>query len=301
MSRVGQIWRRTFKFISMMGNTFQVMSSVLGILAFLGLSAAAYGLNIHVLPLLLIGISIVTVSIILFISFYTLLEENMKTKAISSNEHANTAILPSTATAEKLSAKTHPTDTIEYPPPLPQDVEILRKEIVYEYLADGKTIYQRKYLEIKALSNGLPNFKDRYRWTGRGQCTVSSLTPGFRITDQHKVVEQIWDYFNVTFPYPLQAGEVIEFALEWKLFDEEKIAVTFLSATIDRETKYLLLQVNLPPEMAPKRAYFHDFANYIDTLPARTQPIQWSPATKSITYEVNKPQKYHKYLIRWYS
>lgn len=286
----------------MMSNTFQVMSSILGILVFLGLSTAAYGLiNHNILPLFLIGILIVTVSIILFISFYTLLEENIKEKAHSPNAHSIIAILPSTRAEAKPETRPHPTDTIEYPPPLPQEFEILRKEIVYEYLADGKTIYQRKYLEIKALSNGLPNFKDRYRWTGRGQCTVSSLTPGYRITNQHTKVEQIWDYFDVTFPYPLHEGDVVGFALEWKLFDEEKIAVTFLSATIDRETKYLLLQVNLPPEMAPKRAYFHDFANYIDTLPERTLPIQWSPATKSITYEVQRPQKYHKYLIRWYS
>jgi len=278
--------------------TVGFLSATLTILLVLGLSTVVIGFIIHIILLFIIGIAIITVSALLFIPIYTLIE----VKARSATLLANTAILPSSQTEEKTRVKLlHPTDTIKYPPPLPQDVEILRKEIVYEYLADGKTIYQRKYLEIKALSNGLPNFKDRYRWTGRGQCTVSSLTPGFRITDQHKMVEQIWDYFDVTFPYPLHAGEVIEFALEWKLFDEEKIAVTFLSATIDRETKYLLLQVNLPPEMAPKRAYFHDFANYIDTLPERTQPIQWSPATKSITYEVNQPQKYHKYLIRWYS
>lgn len=301
MSRVGRIWQRTSRLISIMSNTFQVMSSILGILVFLGLTTAAYGLiNHNILPLFLIGVLIVTVSIILFISFYTLLEENIKEKAHSPDAHSIITILPSTRSEEKPGTRPHPTDTIEYPPPPPEDVVILRKEIVYEYLPDGKTLYQRKYLQIKALRNGVTQFKDRYRWTGGGQCTVRSLTPGFKITNLPREVEHIWEYFDVIFPYPLDIDDVLDFAIEWKMIDEEKIAATFLSTMIDRETKYLLLQVNLPPEMAPKRAYFHDFANYIDTLPARTLPIQWSPATKYIIFAVNQPIKYHKYLIRWY-
>jgi hypothetical protein len=297
MSRVGHIRRRTSQYLSMVITTVGFLSAILTILLVLGLSTAVIGFIVHIILLLIIGIAVVTVSALLFIPIYTLIE----VKARAAAHSATIAILPSSQTEEKPRTKLHPTDTIEYPPPPPEDVEILRKEIVYEYLPDGKTLFQRKYLQIKALRNGVTQFKDRYRWTGGGQCTVRSLTPGFKITNLPREVEHIWEYFDVIFPYPLHIDDVLDFAIEWKMIDEEKIAATFLSTMIDRETKYLLLQVNLPPELAPKRAYFHDFANYIDTLPERTQPIQWSPATKCITYEVNQPKKYHKYLIRWYS
>lgn len=283
MSRLGNFRRRIFNLTVMLSNTVGVLSAVLTILAFLGLSTAVFGYVIHILPLIFIGFGVVTFSILLFIFFYTLLEEKAKTTV------ATTISLPSTS------------DTRVYPPPPPEDVEILRKEIVYEYLPDGKTIYQRKHLQIQALRNSLTHFKDRYRWTGRGKCSVRSLTPGFKITNQHKEEEEIWEYFDVSFPYPLHKDDIVEFTIEWELLDEESIAVSFLSTMIDRETRYLLLQVNLPPELAPKRAHFHEYANYIDTLPERTQPVQWSPATKSISYEVLQPKKYRKYLIRWYN
>jgi hypothetical protein len=297
MSKVGHIRRRTSKYFSMVITTVGFLSATLTILLVLGLSTVVIGFIIHIILLLIIGIAIVTVSALLFIPIYTLIEVKAKSAAHS----ATIAILPSSLTEEKTKTKLHPTDTIEYPPPPPEDVEILRKEIVYEYLADGKTMYQRKYLEIRALRNGLTHFKDRYRWTGHGQCTVKSLTPGFRISNQHQEVEEIWEYFDVAFPFPLHESDEVSFTIEWEMIDEEKIAVTFLSTMIDRETKYLLLQVHLPPELAPKRAQFHEYTNYIDTLPERTLPIQWSPATKSISYEVKQPKKYHKYLIRWYS
>ncbi len=99
----------------------------------------------------------------------------------------------------------------------------------------------------------------------------------------------------------MHKGDVVDFTIEWRLIDEEGSALPFLSTMIDRETKYLLLQVNLPEELAPKRAYFHEYGNYIDTLPIYTEAITWSPATKSITYEISHPKLYHKYSIRWYN
>lgn len=192
------------------------------------------------------------------------------------------------------------TDTIQYPPPFSDEVVILRKEIVYEYLADGVTIYQRKRMQIQNLQQNLKSFKDRYRWTGSGDRNIKSITPGYIITNQKKGEEGIWDYFEVEFPHPLSKGGVADFTIEWKLTDKENKALTFLSTMIDRETKYLLLQVNLPDELAPKRAYFHEYAHYIDTLPIYTEPVVWSQATKAITREVSQPVIFHKYMIRWY-
>src|SRR6516164_2412046 len=69
-------------------------------------------------------------------------------------------------------------DTIQFPEPISNDFLVVIKEIVYEYLADGKTIYQRKHLKLEALQGKQSSYSDRYRWTGSGSCTLKALTPG---------------------------------------------------------------------------------------------------------------------------
>jgi hypothetical protein len=193
------------------------------------------------------------------------------------------------------------TDTIAYPPPPPDDFVILRKEIVYEYTSGNMMIFQRKHLKICALKDGINSFRDRYRWTGSGRISIRSLTPGYNTTNPSEDDEGIWNYFNVIFPHPLRKDEVADFTIEWELFDEKAKAITFLSTMIDYETQYLLLEVILPPELAPKKAYFYEYKNFLDTLPISVHNLSWSPATRSIRSEVVQPQKYHKYMIRWYN
>lgn len=254
--------------------TLGFISTLVTILTAIGLGSAFVGFLSHLLLLIVIGGSVVVLSLLIFAVLYTFEEKAKGIKPVL-------------------------TDTIQYPSPHDDEaVEILLKEIVYEYLPDGQTILQRKRLHLRALRNGIRHFTDRYRWTGSGKCVVSSLTPGCTISNQHK--EDVWDYFDVIFPRSLHKGEEIDFTIEWELFDKEKTAVPFLGTLIDRETKHLLLQVILPRELVPTRAYCHEFANNVDTLPTETRPAQWSPATRGIIYNVPHPRKYHKYAIRWY-
>jgi hypothetical protein len=250
------------------------MSALLSILIILGICTLIYGYVNRMLPLIVIASISIVITILQILLILFLVEE--KTRPV-------------------------PTDTISYPPPPIQedDTHILRKEIRYTYSSDGKTMSQYKHLQIKALKDDITDFIDRYRWTGSGKCILKSLTPGFRITRQFKVRGEIWNYFAVTFPQPLKKDDVVEFSIQWDLLDQIQIAIPFLSTMIERETDYLSLQVFLPS--APKRAYFYEFANFIDTLPVETKEIFWNPEDKSIYCEVPNPQKYHKYLIRWYA
>src|SRR5712691_6720747 len=144
---------------------------------------------------------------------------------------------------------------------------VLRKEIIYEYLADQTTLIQRKHLQLQALRNGINSYTDRYRWTGSGRSILKMLTSNFEIINQRKQGDPEWDYFDISVPHHLNKGQIVEFTIEWELADEKRTGLPFLASTIDVETKYLLLQVILPPELAPTRAYAYEFANYIDTLP----------------------------------
>lgn len=253
----------------------ETLAVVLTIITSLGLGSIVLGHINNLIPLFIIGIiiTIIAVMIIIYLLFYTLIEERLKTQS-------------------------KPIDTRAYPPPPPEEVEIMRKEIVYVYFPDGKTMLQRKRLRMRSLQNNVVYFKDRYRWSGRGKCNIKSLSSAIKIGNQHR--EETWEYFDVIFPHPLHKDEVVDYTIEWDLVDEDNMAVDYLSTMIDRVTKYLLLQVSLPPELAPKRAYCYEYANYIETLPIATQEVEWNPATHNINYEVRNPIKYHKYSIRWY-
>jgi len=174
-------------------------------------------------------------------------------------------------------------------------VKIIFKEITYQYLPDGQTMYQRKHFELQALQDDVESFTDRYLWTGMGKCIVKSLTPDFKIVNKRR--EEFWDYFDVLFPRPLKKGEEVSFVIEWDLFDESKKAIPFLSTMIDFPTERLLMRVILPPNLAPEWAYCREYKNYIDRIPINEKKIQCNPMKYDITYDVPHPKRYHKYLI----
>ena len=300
MGKWSRLKQRVSKFIHVF--FFQlaaVIGTILTILSFLALGTVVIGFIRGLIIFVLFGLGILFICGLLYIIHYSVLTE--KTEREQASVHA------SQIGEKKVTSTSPPIDTREYPPPLKEknnkdNFEILRKEIVYEYLADGKTIYQRKYLKIQLLHDNISTYTDRYHWTGSGICIVRSLTPEFEITNQHEREEEdaTWNYFNVKFPHHYHKEDVIEFTIEWELVEEEEKAVPFLSTMIDHETKYLFLQVILPYELAPKRAYFYEFEHYKDTLPSGTKQAQWSPASKSIMYEVPEPKIDHKYAIRWY-
>jgi hypothetical protein len=262
-------------FLSILINTAAVLSTVATLITFLGLGSVVFGYISGILPLVFIGVGVLILSVILFIFIYTL------------------------AVEVKKGVTNSPTATIYPPPQTKGEVELLLKEVVYQYFPDGQTMRQRKRFKIRVLRDGVDRFMDRYRWTGSGKCNIKSLTSGFNIANERK--EEFWDYFDVTFPHPLRKNEEADFTIEWELFDVVTSAVPFLSTMIDYETKHLSMRVILPPNLAPKGAYCYEFANYIDTLPVSTQPTQWNAATQSISYDGPRPKKYHKFLIRWYS
>lgn len=176
--------------------------------------------------------------------------------------------------------------------------ELLLKEIVYQYQSDGQTMCQRKRFRLRSLVDDMVSFSDRYSWTGGGKCTIKSVTQGFTISNQRD--EEFWKTFDVMFPKTLKKGEIVEFTVQWDLFDDSNNAVPFLSTMIDAPTERLIMQVVLPSAMASEKAFFHEFSNYIDKLPISTEELTWNPASLSFTHQIDQPVMNRKYLIRWH-
>ena len=278
MTWLKRFYHRVSALITFILKAGNLIAVIFTIVTFFGAASLVLGFLNHLVSLVTIGIIILALIFagILYIIFYTLFEELHKKRQSTS-------------------------DTNPYPAPPAQsdEVVILIKEIVYEYNPDGKTMKQRKRLQIQALHDNVRLFHDRYRWTGRGKCTMKPFTTNFKIGNEYK--EESWEYFDVIFPHPLHKDEIFDFTIEWELIDEENKAVPYLSTMIERDTRYLSLQVSLPQELAPKRAYRYIYGNYLETLPIKTEQIFWNPAKQSLNFEVPQPKLFHKYSIRWYN
>lgn len=286
MSGTTQLFKRISNYTKWLIQTIAFLSAVVTLLLFLGIGTAFAGYTTQERNLIAVGIIIIILAPIVGIIYYTILKELTKLRSASTEKGGKLTLTSN----DQPSSSQH----------LSKDVAILRKEIVYEYLPNGQSLYQRKHIKLRALENSVKRYEDKYRWTGNGTCILRSRTPGFEITNQHKGEEGIWDYFDVTFPRAIHKGDTAEFTIEWELFDEQAQAKTFLSAMIDRETEYLLLQVNLPSELAPTSAYFEEYETSFDKRPLFVERLTWSPATRYLKYEIHNPVKYHQYLIRWY-
>jgi hypothetical protein len=268
---------RLAAFFEILGKEFNGLIASLIFLALLGIGILAYGYISRTLELVIIGIVLFFFSLIFSSNIYTLLHKKLESVLNSATPFDAKKFLPNN-----------------------NEFIINRCTIVYEYLPDGITLFQRKRLEIEARRSGLTNFTNKYRWTGSGSCTVKVIPPDFQIANEYEEEIPSWEYFDVVFPHALQKGEKTEFEVEWELVDEKNTAVKFLSTTIDTETTNLVLEVILPTNLAPKRAYAYEFTKYIDVVPIETNEIKWDQKSNKLHLEVRHPKKYYRYLIRWY-
>lgn len=275
MGTLRVIGSRIRKFLAAVLHGARTVSAILAILAVLGLSSAITGALSSVGTLLLFGV-LVAISAVIGLIVTITVTSKLRAPRLQATE---SSIVPSRLFSDPL--------------------RLMLKEIVYQFHSDGTTSTQRKRFVVEALTDGLKSFPDRYAWTARnGTCTILSRTPGFTISNQHK--EEFWDYFDVNFPHPLKRGEIVDFTVEWQLNDPDSSAVPFLSTMIDFPTDRLLMTVLIPVAFMPKDVQGHEFANYIHTLPTKTVPLTWNPASHSISYQVDHPRLEGKYLIRWY-
>jgi len=276
--------RRMGRFFYLIFEVSKGLSSILAILIGLGVVSIAAGANAHSLSTVIFGSLVLVIVVGFVLNIYTLLEEIQSLRA-QLLEHKVT-VYPYTPLVKLDSPGDYP-------------FKVLLKEVEYGYKEDLQTMWQKKHFIIEALHDGVQSFPDRYIWTGTpGKLRLFTRTPGFRVVNQRK--EEIWNHFDITFPYSLQKGQCAEFTIEWDLFDEKRTAIPFLSTPIDFPTDHLILRVVLPIAKRPVRATAHRYETYIDQVPIEAKELQYNTDTQSLNHNVVSPALKSKYMIRWW-
>jgi hypothetical protein len=276
--------RRMGRFFGLFFEVSKGLSSVLAILVGLGIVSIAAGANTHSLYAVIFGVLLLIIVVGFAIQIYTQLEEIQSLHA-QLREHQVTSY-PAT-----------PLVNLDSPGDYP--FKMLLKEVEYGCQDDLQTMWLKRHCIIEALHDGVQSYPDRYIWTGTpGTLRVFTRTPGFKIVNQRK--DEIWNLFDISFPYPLQKGQRVEFTTEWSLFDDKRTAIPFLSTPIDFPTDHLILRIVIPIAKRPIRATAHRYTTYIDQVPIEAKELQYNTDTQSLEYDVVSPALKSKYMIRWW-
>lgn len=132
------------------------------------------------------------------------------------------------------------------------DFKLLKKEIIYEYYPDGKTMKYTRKIRLKSLRKDLVKYSDKYHWTGTGDIKISTPIQGQWHAETGR--SSLWKLFDVYFGRPLDKDEIENVEVVWDLFDKEGTAVDFASAAVEEPLDQLVIKVILPQNLRPTHA-----------------------------------------------
>lgn len=121
--------------------------------------------------------------------------------------------------------------------------EVLEKHVSYEIGEDGSLLYRRRF-RIKALTDVLSTFVDKFQWTAG---TSPFPTPGTGVSAVNPLSKAgIWTYYTVSFDQSLHRNQVFEFELEWPPIDDWRAASPFVSISTEEPTRLVSFSLTIP-------------------------------------------------------
>ena len=178
---------------------------------------------------------------------------------------------------------------------LDPDYDILEKLISFSEESSNQLIY-RKRIRLRALRDGLDRYGDKYHWTGGGDAIVTTEIDDqeYRKTGRRN----IWQLYEVAFNRSLEKGDEIDVNLVFKLDDPDRVAVPFVSATIEEPTEKLSFEVTLD-ETPATEAVVEESSHIGANKPSYTWRVPFSGKTAS--WMIDNPRLLHHYEMRWTS
>ncbi|MBQ8846734.1 MAG: hypothetical protein IJ006_06290, partial [Lachnospiraceae bacterium] len=175
---------------------------------------------------------------------------------------------------------------------------VLSKQFTYTYL--GNNEYEsKKDITVYPTSNDLDRITERFAWSApSGKAIIEPLVKEHQITSLGK--QELWTcfciYFGRTCPkrVAFDTGAVIR-----NLIDENGEAVPFLSASLDRKTKSLVLRVCFEAGEHPERAVFKVFHKHSMTKEIYSEELLYDMDIKGFFKVIDFPRQSWRYVITW--
>ena len=175
------------------------------------------------------------------------------------------------------------------------DYKLLRKEIIHEYQSLEKVLHTRTY-RIKALKNGVGNFRIKFHWTG-GNYHI--YCPDKKYTLVEIGTTNLYNFYEVIFPAPLKKGEITEIEVKWDLDNSAHRAIPFFSTTIEEPTEELVMDIILPPVLGIKEICTETNSTLGAQMPLDTTTVELDKHGE-YKWVIRKPQLLYVYQIKWF-
>lgn len=171
------------------------------------------------------------------------------------------------------------------------------REVFYEY-KDMTHINHSKKFNVVAKVDGIDSITDRYVYSGETECTVHAIGSGQKIIDQFK--DHGWNFYSIKLSTPMakNSSQIFEMKMD-TIIDQNKTAVPFLSTGIYEPTKKLKMEITFGNNIIPRNAKIQIYRDYVDRNPIITHNLNFDTNNCKLTYELDYPILYYKYLILW--
>ena len=177
------------------------------------------------------------------------------------------------------------------------DYDFEQVQCVYSCL--GNAVYSSKQIvELKSNKNDLQGFDGRYRWSAPSSMAIVEATePGQSIKGMHQ--EDDWMHYTVDFGKVCKKGKTIRSGSAIKnLQDDANQACPFLSYTIQRKTKQLIMCVEFPNGSEANGDVVFKVTAYGKQI-GDNQTLRYNTKVGGYTKTVEYPRKGWRYVISW--
>jgi hypothetical protein len=175
------------------------------------------------------------------------------------------------------------------------DFLIKEKRVTYKRAASGEIDY-RKWCRLKALKSGLDTYRDKYHWTGTDGSEPCANIRGQQVYTT--IRKNVWQFYEVRLQKTLDKGEEIDVEVVWSLDDKDRVAVPFISATVEEPTEKLVLSVELPKDLSITEVVYERASGIGARKPIKSEILKLD-ADGRVSHPVPSPQLLHHYEIRW--
>ena len=178
------------------------------------------------------------------------------------------------------------------------DYLVLSKTIRYEVGHDGLLRYS-KTIRLRALRDRVHEYADYYAWTGRADVTEPTVEPVDTKILQVGYQTGTPNSYRVAFPSALDKGDEFEFTVRWIGIREWQTARPFISTFTSTPTKFLRLEVQIPPRFVNGGYATYEIPRPGDPIKNFEERQVAFNMTGGTAWEIEHPPLYRTFRIRW--
>ena len=172
------------------------------------------------------------------------------------------------------------------------------KEFTYTCI-NSNEYRSEKQITIYPTCSTVDRITERFAWSApSNEAKIRPLVADHTISAMRQ--QELWTYYSVFFHHTCRkrelykTGSVIE-----NLVDERNSAVPFISATVDRKTKQLVMRVCFENRPAPAIATFKVFSSKNNREEIHNETLTYDDVAGGFTKQIDFPRQHWKYVISW--